>query len=68
MNAPDAALHIVSGIYELEGGKTRWTAGTAVLRLKNPAQPQPVQVQFYIPSLSTRHSQFQGIVASWESS
>ncbi len=49
MNAPDAALHIVSGIYELEGGKTRWTAGTAVLRLKSPAQPEPVQVQFYIP-------------------
>ncbi len=49
MNAPDAGLHIVSGVYELEGGKTRWTSGTAVLRLKSPAQPEPVQVQFYIP-------------------
>lgn len=49
MNAPEAARHIVSGIYELEDGKTRWMSGTAVLLLKSPVQPEPVQVQFYIP-------------------
>jgi hypothetical protein len=49
MNAPDAPRHIVSGVFELENGQTRWMTGTAVLLLKSPAQPEPVQVRFYIP-------------------
>ena len=49
MNAPDAARHIVSGVYDLEDGKTRWMSGAAVLLLKSPAQAEPVEVQFYIP-------------------
>ena len=49
MSAPDASRHILSGIFELEDGKTRWMSGTAILLLKSPVQPEPVQVQFYIP-------------------
>ena len=49
MNAPAAPQQIVSGIYSLESNAWRWTAGTAVLLLKPPAQPLPVKASFFIP-------------------
>jgi hypothetical protein len=49
MNSPEAAQHIVSGVYELEDGKFRWMGKRAVLLLKPPAQPEPLAVKFYIP-------------------
>ncbi len=52
MNSPQAAEQIVSGIYDLEGGQWRWTSGQAVLLLKAPAQPEPLQIRFTIPEPS----------------
>src|SRR5205823_5214295 len=49
MNAPHAGRQIVSGIYELEDGTSRWMSGTGVVLLKSPRQPQPIEVSFYIP-------------------
>jgi hypothetical protein len=43
MNAPDAEQHIVSGVYSLESGAWRWTAGRAVFLLKSPHQALPVR-------------------------
>jgi hypothetical protein len=52
MNAPQAAEQIVSGIYELEDGRWRWTSGRAVVLLKTPAEPAPLRVSFTIPGPS----------------
>jgi hypothetical protein len=49
MNAPEAADHIVGGIYALEDNRYRWTAGRAVVALKSPADPRPLRVVFAIP-------------------
>ena len=43
MNAPDAGQHIVSGVYSLESGAWRWTAGRAVFLLKSPALALPLK-------------------------
>ncbi|HZO52670.1 MAG TPA: glycosyltransferase family 39 protein [Bryobacteraceae bacterium] len=43
MNAPDAEQHIVSGVYSLESGAWRWTAGRAVFLLKSPHQALPLR-------------------------
>ncbi|MGI8741829.1 MAG: ArnT family glycosyltransferase [Bryobacteraceae bacterium] len=53
MNAPDAARQIVSGIYDLENGKSRWMGGTGVVLLKSPAQPEPLSISFFIPPQAT---------------
>jgi hypothetical protein len=52
MTAPEAALQIVSGIYQLENGSWRWMSQTAVLLLKPPAEPAPLVVHFSIPDQS----------------
>jgi hypothetical protein len=49
MNAPEAADHIVGGIYALEDNRYRWTADRAVVALKSPAEPMPLRVEFAIP-------------------
>ena len=56
MNAPEAAAHIVGGIYALEDNSFRWMAGRAVVALKSPAGAQPLRVEFVIPeTASARH-------------
>ncbi len=52
MNSPESAQQIVSGLYELEQNKWRWTSDKAVLLLKSPAQPTPIKVDLYIPDQS----------------
>jgi hypothetical protein len=49
MNSPEASAQIVSGLYDVEGGAWRWMSGTAVVLLKSPAQPLPVEAVFTIP-------------------
>jgi 4-amino-4-deoxy-L-arabinose transferase-like glycosyltransferase len=49
MNAPEASQQIVSGIYDLEDNRYRWMSARAVLLLKAPPQPAPIQVQLFIP-------------------
>ncbi len=49
MNAPEAEHQIVSGIYQLESGAWRWMGRRAVVLLKAPAEPLPVQASLYIP-------------------
>ncbi|MFB3776119.1 MAG: glycosyltransferase family 39 protein [Bryobacteraceae bacterium] len=48
MNAPEADQQIVSGIYQLEGDRYRWMAERAVVLLKRPERPAPLEVSFYI--------------------
>jgi len=56
MNAPEAAAQIVSGLYDLEGGAWRWMSGSAVVLMKSPAAPQPVEATFTIPDAAlARH-------------
>jgi 4-amino-4-deoxy-L-arabinose transferase-like glycosyltransferase len=49
MNAPEAAQQIVSGIYDLEQSAWRWMGEKAVILLKRPEKPKPVEVTFSIP-------------------
>lgn len=49
MNAPDAEQQIVSGIYDLEEKKWRWTSAKAVVLLKSPTTPAPLKVELFIP-------------------
>ncbi|MEJ7606576.1 MAG: hypothetical protein WKF37_09965 [Bryobacteraceae bacterium] len=51
MSAPDASLQIVSGIYDLEE-RWRWMSGKAVLLLKPPSGPGPLEVELAIPEQS----------------
>jgi hypothetical protein len=56
MNAPEASQQIVSGIYELENDRWRWMAERAMILLKRPAAPTPLEVVLYIPEQSpARH-------------
>ena len=56
MNAPEASAQIVSGLYALEGGAWRWMSGSAVVLLKSPGQPLPLEAGFTIPdSAPARH-------------
>ncbi|HEY7391187.1 MAG TPA: hypothetical protein VH640_21910 [Bryobacteraceae bacterium] len=56
MNAPAAAEQIVSGIYQLEAGAYRWTAGHAILVLKAPSAPAALAAVFTIPAAApARH-------------
>ena len=48
MSAPEAKTQIVSGIYDLEG-QWRWTSGRAMLLLKPPLTPAPLQFKIFIP-------------------
>jgi 4-amino-4-deoxy-L-arabinose transferase-like glycosyltransferase len=47
MNAPEAQQQIVSGVYYLEG-EWRWMSARAVVLVKPPPQPAPLEVRFYI--------------------
>lgn len=49
VNSPAAEHHIVSGLYELEEGRYRWMAGRAVVLLRSPAQPAPLEISVYVP-------------------
>jgi hypothetical protein len=49
MNSPASGQQIVSGVYEIENGQFRWMSGKAVLLLKPPPQPTPLEVRFFIP-------------------
>jgi len=49
MNAPEAPAQIISGLYDLESGAWRWMGGSAVVLLKSPARPLPVEAAFTIP-------------------
>ncbi len=49
MNSPGAAHQIVSGLYELEEGRYRWMAGRAIVLLRSPQRPTPLEVRVFIP-------------------
>jgi hypothetical protein len=49
MNAPEAPAQIISGLYDVESGAWRWMAESAVVLLKSPAQPLPLEAVFTIP-------------------
>lgn len=49
MNAPEAPAQIISGLYDVESGAWRWMSGSAVVLLKSPAQPLPIEAVFTIP-------------------
>lgn len=49
MNAPEAAQQLVSGVYELEQGRWRWTGQRAVVLLKSPRIAEPLRAVFAIP-------------------
>jgi len=49
MNAPEAGQQIVSGVYELENKQWRWMADRAVILLKAPEKPAPLELVLYIP-------------------
>ena len=48
MNAPEAADQIVAGVYGLDDNRFRWMGRSATVLLKPPADPKPLQVDFYI--------------------
>jgi hypothetical protein len=52
MSAPEAESQIVSGVYGLESNAWRWMSGKAVLLLKAPAEPAPIEVKLVIPDSS----------------
>jgi hypothetical protein len=49
MNAPEAESQILSGIFDLEQGKQRWTSGAATVVLVSSADAQPLHAQVYVP-------------------
>jgi Dolichyl-phosphate-mannose-protein mannosyltransferase len=56
MKAPEAHDQIVSGLYDLEAGAWRWMSASAVVLLKSPAQPLPIEAVFTIPDTApARH-------------
>lgn len=49
MGAPEAESQIISGVYQLEGGRWRWMGERAAILLKAPAAPSPAEVELYLP-------------------
>lgn len=49
MGSTEATSHIVSGVYELENNQWRWADARAVMLLKRPPEPAPVEVKIYLP-------------------
>ena len=49
MGSPEATSQIVSGVHELENQQWRWMDSRAVLLLKRPPAPGPVEVKIYLP-------------------
>ncbi len=52
MNAPEAESQILYGIYSLEQGAWRWTAGQSAVLLKNPGRPATLHVRFFVPEMA----------------
>jgi hypothetical protein len=50
MNSPEAPGQIIGGMYALEDGRWRWTAGRAQILLKAPERPGAVSASFAIPA------------------
>jgi hypothetical protein len=48
MEAPEADQQIVSGIYQLEGGRFRWMAEKAVVLLAKPERPSRLELSFHV--------------------
>jgi hypothetical protein len=56
MGAPEAPSQIVSGLYDVEGGAWRWMSASAIVLLKTPTAPLPLEATFTIPdSAPARH-------------
>lgn len=49
MGSPEATSQIVSGVHELENQQWRWMDARAVVLLKRPTAPGPVEVKIYLP-------------------
>ena len=49
MNAPEAASQIVSGLFDLEEGKRRWTSASATVVLVSPADAEPLHAYLHVP-------------------
>jgi len=49
MGSPEATSQIVSGVHELENQQWRWMDARAVVLLKRPTTPGPVEVKIYLP-------------------
>ena len=49
MSAPEAASQIVSGLFDLEEGKRRWTSAAATVVLVSPSDAEPLHAQLYVP-------------------
>ncbi len=53
MSAPEAGQQIVSGVYDLENNQWRWMADSAILLLKPPDRPLPLEIVLHIPEQAT---------------
>jgi len=49
MSSPEAEHQILSGVYQLEEGRFRWMGRRAVILLKSPSEPAPLEVLVYLP-------------------
>ena len=49
MSSPEAQSQLVSGVYKLEDNQWRWTSSRAMLLLKPPPKPAPLELKIYIP-------------------
>jgi hypothetical protein len=49
MNAPQAEVQILGGVYALEQDRYRWMAATASIALRRPGETAIAVVHFYIP-------------------
>lgn len=49
MGSEAATSQIVSGIHELENNQWRWATERAVVLLKSPNAPSPIEVKLYLP-------------------
>lgn len=52
MGAPEAESQIISGVYQLEGGRWRWMGERAAILLKAPAAPSAVEAELYLPEVA----------------
>lgn len=55
MSSAESGIQIVSGMYQQENG-ARWMSRRAVILLKEPTSPKPVQVQLYLPDMAPARS------------
>lgn len=50
MNAPNAAEHLLDGVFGLERNEWRWTAPRAAFRLIAPGRPARLAAEIYLPA------------------